>query len=130
MCVVAPFPFYEIEVGETNYDGFFEACHVHAHEADAGEVIDGAFLVLILLNGNAELVPCGILLVAVAQSDACFAGIDDEVPAHYHVFRAEADVVFVKVLVLVHGVVGVHILSVRCALVGCRVSLSRPATVG
>ena len=127
--VVAPFSTHEVEAGETQYDRLFEVGQIHTHEADAGEVVDASFLLLILVNRDAELVPCSFFRRVVAQFYIGLSGIHNEVMAHDEVFRTNRYLVAEIVLIFVHRVVLVHVLHIGCGLVGCRIAFATVAGV-
>ena len=127
LCVVAPFAAHQVEAGKTQYDWLFEVGQVHTHEADAGEVVDGAFLLLVSIHRDAELVPCGFFRLVVAELHIGLSGVHDEVLTYDKVFRANRHPVAEVVLIFIHRVVLVHVLHIRCGLVGSRIAFAAVA---
>ena len=77
LLVLSPLAAHQVEASETQHDGLLEACEEHAHEADGGEVVDAAHLVLALGQRYAELVPAHGDGVAVAQFRRVVAVVHD-----------------------------------------------------
>ena len=67
LLILAPLAAHEVERTEAQHNGLLKARHIHAHEADRGEVVDTAHLLFILGQGYAELIPADGGRVAVAQ---------------------------------------------------------------
>ncbi len=123
MLIDTPFATHEVKRTEAQHNGFLKLCHEHAHEADAREVADATLSFLVLLDGDAELVPLHGGGVAVAQAYAAVADIHDVVASNGEVFRTYADMILEVTLVLVQRVVLVDVLHVRSCLVAGVVAL-------
>ena len=128
---------HQVEAAEAQRDGALEASEEHAHEADAGEVVDGAHLVFPLLQGDAVLIPAHGERVAVAQLGVVVAVIHDVrvVALHAPVVVLQLPVadgyaVLVVALILVQRVVLVDVLHVGAALVAGVVALRLVVTAG
>ena len=89
----------------------------HAHEAYAREVVDGAYLLLVLPEWYAELVPCGGTLLTVAQCRCVYSFVNNMVLSHHHVLRSYAHMVLEVFLILVERIVLVYVLYVGSGLV-------------
>ena len=112
LVVGTPGATHEVERTEAHDDRLLEVGEEHAHEADAGEVVDIAHLRLILIHWDAELVPRHGLLVAVRQARGVFSLVHDIVLAHHEVLRAHAHVVLEVLLILIERIVLVDVLHV------------------
>ena len=123
LLVGTPLGFHQVKGGEAQDDGLFEVGHEHAHEADAGEVVDVAHFLFVFVHGDAELVPVHLLRVAVAQLHAGRAPVHDVVLTHDEVFRTDADAVLVIFFVFVQRVVLVDVFHVGGGFVGGVVGL-------
>ena len=130
LVIGSPLAPYQVECTETQHDGLAEVGEEHAHEAYAGEVVDVAFLLLVLVYGNTELIPGDGGLAAVAQRGRVASLVDDEVGAHLQVFGTYAHVILIVFLVFVEGEVLVDVLHVGRRLVGSVVALGAAVAVG
>ena len=77
LLVLSPLAFHQVEAAEAQRNGLLEAREEHAHEADAGEVVDGTHLALPLLQRHTILIPSDGEGVAVAQLGVVVAMVHD-----------------------------------------------------
>ena len=124
MLIHAPLTTHEVQTAETQHDGLLETRHEHTHETDAGEVVDAAFLVLVLDEGDAELIPVHARRVAIAQFHAAGTHIGDEavvggraVTEGFEDLRTDAHLVLIITLKLVEGIVAIDVFHIGAALV-------------
>ncbi len=110
--VVAPLAAHQLEGGEAQVGGLLEAGHEHAHEANGGEVVDRAHLFLIVAQGNVELIPRDLLLLAVAGGHLGGLLVDYVVFAHLEVGRANRHAILEIALILVERVVLVDVFHI------------------
>ena len=125
-----PLAAHQVETAEPEHDGFLELREEHTDEADGGEVADGAYPLLIPVERYAELVPCHLVGLAIAQRTASLAAVDDEVAAHDEVLRTDGDMILVVFLILVEREVLVDVLDIGRGLVRCVVTLFAVVGVG
>ena len=130
LLVLPPLAAHQVERTEAQHDGAAEAREEHTHEADAGEVVDGAFLLLVLGEGDAILIPAHGHGVAIAQLGIVVAMVHDigvvalrTVVVGLQLVVADAYAVLVVAVVLVQGEVLVDVLHVGRSLVGGVVAL-------
>ena len=135
--VHTPLPSHEVERTESQHDGLLESCEEHTHEPDACEVVDGAFLALILLQRDTELIPVDACRVTVAQLHSTGAHVGDEavrrcgsVAVGIQYLRTDVYLILIIALVLVEGEVLVDILLVGLCLVAGVVALRTGIGVG
>ena len=126
----APLAAHQVETAEAEHDGFLESGKEHAHEAYGGEVVDGAHPLLKLVEGDTELIPGHVVVVAVAQGTGAHAAVYDEVLSHHEVFRTDGDVILVVFLILIEGEVLVDVLHIGGGLVRGVVALGARVGVG
>ena len=130
LVIDAPFSTHQVKTAESQHDGLLELCQEHTHKADAGEVADAPYPVVILRQGDAELVPLHGFLVAIAQRGRIFADISDEVMSQAQVLGTDADLVLIVALILVQRIVLVDILDVGECLIRRVVALRLLVVVG
>ncbi len=93
--------------------GFLETGHEYACEAYGGEIVDRAYDFLICAQRYLELVPLGVLVLAVAAKHVGYLFVGYEVLADLEILRTYRDAVLEIALIFVKGVVLVDILHVR-----------------
>ena len=124
LLVEAPLSAYEVEGSEAQYDGLLETRHEHTHEADAGQVADATLLVLILRQGNAELVPVHAGRITVTELHATGTHVGDEtvgrrspVAIGIEYLWRDAHLILEIALKLIEGEVLIEVFHIRAALV-------------
>ena len=131
LLVLAPCAAHQVERAETQHDVLFESGQEHTHEADGGEVVDGAFALLVGREGDAVLIPAHGDAVVIAQLGRIVAVVHDIaafrlLPAVVGLQLVVADgyAVLVVALILVQGVVLVQVFHVGAGLVAAVVALA------
>ena len=110
--VVAPLAAHQFEGGEAQVGRLAEARHEHTHKADGREVVDRADALLILAQGDGELIPRGALLGAVAHGADKHLLIGDITAAHLERVGVDGNAILEVALILVERVVLVDILHI------------------
>ena len=123
MLVDTPFTTHQVEASEAQHDGTLELRHEHAHETDAREIADATLTFLVLLDGDAELVPLHGGGVTIAQAHAAVTDIHDVIASDGEVLRAYADVILEVAFVLIQRVVLIDVLHVGRRLIAGVVAL-------
>ena len=67
LVIQSPLASYQVERSESQHDRLLELSEEHSHEADAREIAYSSHALIILRQGNAELIPLDGLFLAVAQ---------------------------------------------------------------
>ncbi len=106
LCVLAPFPAYEIQPCKAQHHRLCPAFDNEPHEADRAEVLDPVHRLLRLPHRHFELVPVYFLPARGMAQDP----VRDEVLAHYHVRRPQFDTVLEVALALAEVLVLVEVL--------------------
>ena len=130
LLVDAPLAIHQLERSESEHDGMLEAREEHAHEADGGEVVDGTHAALVVVDGDAELIPGNMVGETVSKGRLRLAFVDNVVLADHKVLRTQGDMILVVFLVLVERVVLVDVLDVGRSLIGSVVALGAALGVG
>lgn len=92
--------------------GASESCHEDADEADVGEVLDRTDYLLILMQGDGELVPGCQLDFTIGGVDLGHMHVGDIIPAHLHGVGMDTDAVLEVTLILIKLVVQIDVLSI------------------
>src|SRR5690606_32215204 len=90
--VFAPLPTDELQACEAQGRLLLPAVHVHAHEADAPEILHAVHHLFRLAHGDLELVPVH-LLWAFGGVGGGQDTVSDEVATHHHVLGTHAHLV-------------------------------------
>ena len=115
--VDTPFSTYQVKRTETQENRALELSQEHTHETDTGEVANATYTLVILVKGNAELIPFHRLTSTVTEGNTCLTYIRNVVSAHLHVLWSDADPILVVPLVFIQGVVLVDILYIGEGLI-------------
>ena len=124
LLVLPPLAAHQVERSESQHDRLLESCEEHAHEAYAGEVVDAAYLLLVLSQRHTILIPAHGDRVAVAQLGVVVAMVYDvavvrllSAVVSLQLVVADGYAVLVVALVLIEGIVLVDVLHVGSRLV-------------
>ena len=88
LLIGAPVATYELHCGKAQCYGLAERGHIHTQKTYGCEVAYVAHGFVIVLHGDAKLVPIDTLGIAVAQFGANGALVGDVVAAHLHILGA------------------------------------------
>ena len=118
--VVAPFALHEFERCKAQVGLILKAPHEHSHETDCGEVLNRANLLLIVEQGNRELVPGNLLRNAIAREHISDMNVGNVVLADYHRIGMDSHAILEIVLIIIQGIILVDILNIgsgpRCLI--------------
>ena len=124
LLVLSPLATHQVERSESQHDILLEACEEHAHEANAGEIADAAFLLLRCRQRDAVLIPAHGLLLSIAQLHIVVAVIYNigilalvAVVISLDIVVADGNTVLIVALIFVEGEVLIDVLHVGACLV-------------
>ena len=123
LLIDAPVATHKEQRTETHHHGMLETSEEHTHEAYRREVVDGANALLVVVERDAELIPCDATVLAVTQGLRVLTLVDDVVATYDEVFGTYRHLVLIVLLVLVQRVVLVDVLHVGQRLVAGVVTL-------
>ena len=123
LLVDAPIATHEEQRTEAHHHGMLETGEEHTHEAYRREVVDGTHALLVVVERDAELIPCDATVLAVTQRLRVLTLIDDVVATYDEVFGTYRHLVLIVFLIFVQRVVLVDVLHVGQRLVAGVVTL-------
>ena len=130
LLIDTPFATHQIERAEAQHHWAAKLGEKHAHEADAGEVVDIAHPLVILAEGNAKLIPPDGFTRSVAQRHRCLANVGDMVISQAHILWAYADTILVIAFVFVEGIVLIDILHIGRGLIAGIIAFGLTVGIG